>query len=64
MLSRTGKVVLFTGVGKPLELAEFPLPEKLEPGALLVKTSIATVCGSDMHSWRGRRPFPIESEFI
>jgi putative phosphonate catabolism associated alcohol dehydrogenase len=58
---QTGKVVLFAGVGKPLEMAEFPLPEKLEPGALLVKTSIATVCGSDMHSWRGRRPFPVPS---
>ena len=57
----TGKVVLFTGVGEPLEEAEFPLPEELEPGAVLVRTSIATVCGSDMHSWRGRRPFPTPS---
>ena len=61
MSSQTGKVVLFTGVGEPLEEAEFPLPEELEPGAILVRTSIATVCGSDMHSWRGRRPFPTPS---
>ncbi|MCY4139797.1 MAG: zinc-binding dehydrogenase [Rhodobacteraceae bacterium] len=61
MSSRTGKVVLFMGVGVPLEAAEFPLPEELEPGAILVRTSIATVCGSDMHSWRGRRPFPTPS---
>ncbi|MBN1852117.1 MAG: alcohol dehydrogenase catalytic domain-containing protein [Pirellulales bacterium] len=26
-----------------------------------MKTRIATVCGSDMHSWRGRRPFPTPS---
>ena len=61
MTSGTGKVVLFMGVGEPLEEAEFPLPEELEPGAVLVRTSIATVCGSDMHSWRGRRPFPTPS---
>ena len=58
MSSQTGKVVFFMGVGKPLELREFPLPDKLEPGAILVKTTMATVCGSDYHSWRGRRPFP------
>ncbi len=58
MSSQMGKVVFFMGVGKPLELREFPLPEKLEPGAILVKTTMATVCGSDYHSWRGRRPFP------
>ncbi len=46
------------GVGRPLEMREFPLPDRLEPGAVLVRTSLATVCGSDMHSWRGRRPFP------
>ena len=58
MSSQMGKVVFFMGVGKPLELHEFPLPDKLEDGAVLVKTTMATVCGSNMHSWRGRRPFP------
>ena len=56
--SKTGKVVLFMGVGKPLEIREYPLPDVLEPGATLVKTTMATVCGSDYHSWRGRRPVP------
>ncbi|MBN2377226.1 MAG: zinc-binding dehydrogenase [Sedimentisphaerales bacterium] len=60
-MGKTGKVVMFMGVGKPLEEHSFPLPEELEPGAILVKTTMATVCGSDMHSWRGRRPFPTPS---
>ena len=46
------------GAGQPLEERSYPLPNSLEPGAILVKISMATVCGSDMHSWRGRRPFP------
>ncbi len=61
MANKTGSAIFFTGVGKPLEEREYPLPDKLEPGAILVKTSIATVCGSDMHSWQGRRPFPTPS---
>ncbi len=61
MLPQMGKVIFFMGVGKPLELREFPVPDKLEPGAILVKISLATVCGSDMHTWKGRRPFPTPS---
>ena len=57
-LPKKATAVFFAGVGKPLEAREYPLPERLEPGAVLVKTRLATVCGSDMHSWRGRRPFP------
>jgi putative phosphonate catabolism associated alcohol dehydrogenase len=61
MAEMTGKVILFMGAGQPLEERWYPLPDSLEPGALLVKISTATVCGSDMHSWRGRRPFPFPS---
>ena len=58
MTEKTGKAIVFVGPGKPLEAREFPLPDELEPGAALVRTNLATVCGSDMHTWRGRRPFP------
>jgi putative phosphonate catabolism associated alcohol dehydrogenase len=60
-MSDKGTAVFFLGVGQPLEAREYPLPDELEPGAILVKTRMATVCGSDMHSWRGRRPFPTPS---
>ncbi|MCK4825356.1 zinc-binding dehydrogenase, partial [bacterium] len=61
MSVKSAKAVLFMGPGKPLEQREFPIPEILEPGALLVKTRMATVCGSDVHTWKGRRPFPTPS---
>ena len=61
MAKKKGNAIFFMGVGKPLEDREYPLPDELEPGAILVKTNIATVCGSDMHSWQGRRPFPTPS---
>jgi putative phosphonate catabolism associated alcohol dehydrogenase len=48
---------VFLGAGKPFELREFPLPE-IEPGGLLVKVNTATVCGTDLHIWHGRRRAP------
>jgi len=59
-MSKTGKAIVFLGAGKPLEEREYPIPE-VEPGAILVKTVMSTVCGSDMHSWKGHRPFPTPS---
>jgi threonine dehydrogenase-like Zn-dependent dehydrogenase len=38
--------------GKPFEIREFPVPEP-EPGAALVEITLANVCGSDLHVWRG-----------
>jgi len=48
----TGRAALFFGPGKPMELAEFPVPEP-SPGALVVRITRANVCGSDLHIWRG-----------
>ena len=58
---KTGKVIMFMGVGKPFQMFEYPVPTKIEPGAILMKTRLATICGSDMHSWMGDRPFPVPS---
>jgi D-arabinose 1-dehydrogenase-like Zn-dependent alcohol dehydrogenase len=51
-MSETGQVTVFTGVRKPFELREYPVPTP-GPGAILVKVRLANVCGSDLHIWRG-----------
>jgi L-iditol 2-dehydrogenase len=51
----TGRAFLFAGVGQPFEAREFPLPE-VEPGAVLVRLTVASICGSDLHGWHGRTP--------
>jgi putative phosphonate catabolism associated alcohol dehydrogenase len=51
---KTAWAMVFVGPGKPLEMREYPVPDP-EPGALLVETSIATICGSDIHTATGRR---------
>src|SRR5215212_3653748 len=52
MMATTGRAAAFYGAGTPIEIKEYPVPAP-EPGAALVKISLANVCGSDLHSWRG-----------
>ncbi|MHC3366030.1 zinc-binding dehydrogenase [Rhodococcus aetherivorans] len=44
---------MLTKHSEPLEIREIPVPQTLEPGALLVRIEAATVCGSDLHLWDG-----------
>lgn len=40
----------------PLQLREYPLPDRPEPGAALVRTEMAGICGTDVHLWKGELP--------
>ena len=64
MVAQSGRVAAFYGPGKPMQINEYPVPEP-EPGAAVLKMSVANVCGSDLHQWRGEfdvekfgRPYP------
>ena len=57
----TGKAAVFFGPGKPFEIREVPIPE-VEPDAVLVKVALATVCGSDLHFWRGDAPLRLPDD--
>ncbi len=54
----SAQIQLFQGVGQPFAARTLPLPETLSPGELLVRISLATVCGSDLHTIEGRRGAP------
>jgi D-arabinose 1-dehydrogenase-like Zn-dependent alcohol dehydrogenase len=56
-----GKAAVLKGFRKPYEIQEFNVPE-VEPGAILIKVSMANICGSDLHIWRGDLPIPIPEE--
>ena len=51
-MTETGRLAVFKAPGEPFELREYPLPE-VEPGAVLLKTIAASICGTDLHVWRG-----------
>jgi putative phosphonate catabolism associated alcohol dehydrogenase len=55
----TARVAIFDGPGRPFRLEEIPLPERLGPGEVLVRLSLATICGSDLHTVAGRRQEPV-----
>ncbi|MBV9543633.1 MAG: zinc-binding dehydrogenase [Chloroflexi bacterium] len=60
----TGRVAAFYGSGTPMRIKEYEVGEP-EPGAMVLKMTVANVCGSDLHQWRGEfdvarfgRPYP------
>ena len=57
-LMKTTRAAVFRGVGLPFEFVEVPLPSPT--GAeVLVEVVACTLCGSDLHSVRGRRSVPL-----
>ncbi|UCC60757.1 MAG: zinc-binding dehydrogenase [Dehalococcoidia bacterium] len=51
-MAEKGKAAIYKGLGHRMEIVEYPISEP-EPGAILLKTRRANICGSDLHVWRG-----------
>jgi alcohol dehydrogenase len=54
----TSLAAVFRAVGAPLTLERFPIPAPRESEAV-VRVTCATICGSDLHSYFGRRHSPM-----
>lgn len=54
----TARAAVMPDFHQPLELREYPLPEKIEADAALIKVEMAGVCGTDVHLWKGQLPIP------
>lgn len=52
-LPKTSRAACVVAFREPLEIRDIPIPDTLEPGAILVKTERASICGSDVHLWQG-----------
>ena len=52
-----GRMLVFHGPNRPLELRDHPLPVLAE-GEVLVRITCCTACGSDIHTYEGRRTTP------
>src|SRR5207244_514765 len=57
----SGKAAVFFGPGKPFEIRDVPVPD-VEPDAVLIRVSLANVCGSDLHFWRGDAPLRLPED--
>lgn len=51
-MAQTGRLAAWMGKGKGFEIREYPVPDPA-PGAVVIQISLANVCGSDMHYWKG-----------
>jgi threonine dehydrogenase-like Zn-dependent dehydrogenase len=56
-----GKAAVFFGPGKPFEIREVTLAD-VEPDAVLIRVALASVCGSDLHFWRGDAPLKLPAD--
>ena len=54
-MSGKSKAAVFLGPGKGYEIKEFDTPDP-EPDAIVVKITMGSICGSDLHIWRGDSP--------
>lgn len=58
-MSRTAPAAVLHRFREPLVSENFPLPDTLAPGAALVRTTMAGICGTDIHLWKGELPIEL-----
>lgn len=52
------RAAIFDHAGQPFRIKELPLPVRLNAGEVLVEVTLATICGSDLHTHAGKRIEP------
>lgn len=57
-LPTTSRAAVLTEHNAALTMQELPLPETVEPGAVLTQIVCSTLCGTDIEIWEGRMSFP------
>ena len=58
MSKNIASAIIFNGPKKPLTEKKISIPQKIGLYEAIVKISLTTICGSDVHTWLGHRPFP------
>jgi putative phosphonate catabolism associated alcohol dehydrogenase len=55
--SATGRLAVYERPNAPFQIRDYPLRSP-EPGEVLVRIRMSTICRSDIHSYQGHRPNP------
>jgi L-iditol 2-dehydrogenase len=58
MATKMARAAVMTKTNGDLEIREYPLP-RVEKGAILVRITCCTICGSDILCWSGRKKAPV-----
>jgi threonine dehydrogenase-like Zn-dependent dehydrogenase len=62
--TRSSYAAVVREFGKPLSVEEVPVPEELEPNALLVEIEVSSICGTDIHLWQGSLSLKVDLPVI
>jgi len=60
----TSRAAVLRRFGDPLQIEDVPVPDRLEPGSLLVKTSVCSICGTDVHLASGNIALKVDLPVI
>lgn len=63
-LPETSRAIVVHRFGDDVTPEAVPVPTDLEPGALLVRTTAASICGTDLHLWAGELSLPVDLPVI
>ena len=50
-----GRAAIAKGGGEPMQIREYPVYDP-QPDQIVVRITMASICGSDLHIWRGEMP--------
>ena len=50
--------------GAPIVIEEVPIPGEIEPGAILARIEMCSICGTDVHLWQGSLSTKVELPVI
>lgn len=52
-LPEFSKCAVVRRFGAPIGIEEVPIPREIEPGAILTRIEMCSICGTDVHLWQG-----------
>ena len=56
---KTAKAAVMHAFNEPLRVREYPVPDRLAEGELLVRVTMAGICGTDVHLHKGQLQVPL-----
>ena len=58
-MSKNAKAAVMNAFNESIRVQDFPLPDELAPGDVLVRVTLAGVCGTDVHLHKGQLAVPL-----
>jgi threonine dehydrogenase-like Zn-dependent dehydrogenase len=63
-LPETCRAAVIRAFGAPVRIEQVPVPREIEPGAILARIELGSICGTDVHLWQGSLSTKVELPVI